>query len=226
MKKTVRDYLWIVFGSALYALAITLFLFPHDLVLGGTSGLSVILGRFLPLAEGDLLAILNMLLLVLAFLILGRQIAVRTLVGSTLTGLFASLFERIFTTETALIGAPALSAIAGAALIAVASAILFAVASSSGGTDVVALILRKFSSINIGRALLITDVLIVIAGGFLSGYIVLLYSAVGLVIKTLGIDGVTALYLRLSRKAPKGEAPAGKAPAGERSAEEAPLLTK
>lgn len=197
MKKTVIDYLWIICGSALYALAITLFLFPHDLVLGGTSGLSVILGQFLPFSEGDLLAALNFLLLILAFLILGRQIAIRTLVGSTLTGLFAPLFERIFVTPAPLIGNPALSAVAGAALIALASAILFAVSSSSGGTDIVALILQKFSRINIGRALLVTDVLIVIAGGFLSGLWVFLYSFVGLVIKTLGIDAVTALAMRL-----------------------------
>lgn len=200
MKKTAQEYLMIVFGSALYALAITLFLFPHDLVLGGTSGLSVILGRFLPFAEGDILAVLNFLLLLLAFLILGRQVAIRTFVGSTLTGIFCSLFDHILTTEAPLIGSAVLSAISGACLIALASAILFAVSSSSGGTDIVALILRKFSSINIGRALLITDVLIVIAGGFLSGLIVLLYSAVGLVIKTLGIDGVSALYLYLRSK--------------------------
>lgn len=205
MKKTVQEYLFIVFGSALYALAITLFLFPHDLVLGGTSGLSVILGRFLPFAEGDILAALNFLLLLLAFLILGRQVAIRTFVGSTLTGLFCSLFDHILAPPAPLVGSAVLSAIAGACLIAVASAILFAVSSSSGGTDIVALILRKFSSINIGRALLATDVLIVIAGGFLSGLIVLLYSAIGLVIKTLGIDGVSALYLYLWRK--KGAVP-------------------
>ena len=209
MKKTVIDYLFIVLGSALYALAITLFLFPHDLVLGGTSGLSVILSRFLPFSEGDLLAALNFLLLILAFLILGRQIAIRTFVGSTLTGLFAPLFERLFTAETPLIGNAVLSAIAGAALIAVASAILFAVSSSSGGTDIVALILRKFSSINIGRALLITDLLIVVAGGFLSGIWVFLYSSLGLVIKTLGIDAVTALAVRLFRLEGKKETEKG-----------------
>lgn len=226
MKKTVLDYLWIIGGSALYALAITLFLFPHDLVLGGTSGLSVILGRFLPFAEGDLLAALNFLLLFLAFLILGRQIAVRTLVGSTVTGLFCSLFDHLFATEVPPVGSPLLSAVIGAALIAIASAILFAVSSSSGGTDIVALILRKFSRINIGRALLITDVLIVIAGGFLSGYVMLLYCFVGLLIKTLGIDGVTALYLHLRGQAPKKEASATPAAEAETVATEEPVSTK
>ena len=194
-------------------LAFALFVFPHSLVLGGTGGLSVICQRFLPLGangEGTWLAVLNFLLLILAFLILGRQVAIRTFVGSTLTGLFTPFFQGLLSLDAPPIGSPVLSAIAGAALIAVASAILFAVSSSSGGTDIVALILRKFSSINIGRALLITDLLIVVAGGFLSGFWVFLYSFLGLVIKTLGIDAVTIFYLRLRDKHEKKGAPTTK----------------
>ena len=77
-------------------------------------------------------------------------------------------------------------------MIAIASGIMFYVDSSSGGTDIVALIVRKYSKINIGKSLLITDFLIVIIGGILSGYIILLSSFAGLLIKTgsLSIVGV------------------------------------
>ena len=67
---------------------------------------------------------------------------------------------------------------------------MFYVKSSSGGTDIIALIVKKYSNINIGKALLITDFLIVIVGGLLSGYIILASSFVGLLIKTFGIDFV------------------------------------
>ena len=60
--------------------------------------------------------------------------------------------------------------------------------SSSGGTDIIALIVKKFSGIKIGKALLMTDVLIVLVGGALSGITVLISSSVGLLIKALGID--------------------------------------
>ena len=79
-------------------------------------------------------------------------------------------------------------AVVGGGVIAVASAIMFFVDSSSGGTDIIALIVKKFSNIKIGRALLITDVLIVVVGGLLSGLSVFIPSVVGLIIKTLGID--------------------------------------
>ncbi len=65
---------------------------------------------------------------------------------------------------------------------------MFYVDSSSGGTDIIALIVRKFSRLQIGKALLITDVLIVIIGGVLSSYTILFSSVLGLLIKTLGID--------------------------------------
>lgn len=78
-------------------------------------------------------------------------------------------------------------------MIAIASGIMFYVDSSSGGTDIVALIVRKYSKINIGKSLLITDFLIVIIGGILSGYIILLSSFAGLLIKTFGIDFIIGI---------------------------------
>ena len=71
--------------------------------------------------------------------------------------------------------------------------------SSSGGTDIIALIVKKFSGIKIGKALLMTDVLIVLVGGALSGITVLISSSVGLLIKALGID-LVILFIKKTRK--------------------------
>ena len=70
---------------------------------------------------------------------------------------------------------------------------MFYVDSSSGGTDIIALIIKKYSNIQIGKALLITDVLIMIVGGILSGLSLFLSSFLGLLIKTLGIDLVIGM---------------------------------
>ena len=85
------------------------------------------------------------------------------------------------------------SAIIGASIIAVASGIMFYIDSSSGGTDIIALIVRKYSKLDIGKALLVTDVLIVIVGGILSGLTIAVCSFIGLLIKTLGIDLIISL---------------------------------
>ena len=81
-RNTLRDYLLITLGSILYAASTLLFLFPHKLLLGGTSGISVILDAFLPFSPGTILMVINFALLLLAVLVLGKGMAVRTLVMS------------------------------------------------------------------------------------------------------------------------------------------------
>lgn len=196
MKKEVLNYLFITIGSILYAIATVIFIFPHSLLLGGTSGISVILNEYISFSPGTILVIINFSLLVAAFVVLGKDMAIKTFVGSTLTTAFVGVFEKIFYNSTILVSNIYVSAVLGASLIAIASGIMFYVKSSSGGTDIIALIVQKYSKINIGRALLITDFLIVIVGGILSGYIILISSFIGLLIKTFGIDFVIGCIKR------------------------------
>jgi len=192
----IWEYLLILIGSIIYAVSTVVFIFPKGLLLGGTSGISVILTDLLPFSPGIILTVINFALILLSFAVLGKGMAVKTLIGSVLTTVFVGLFERLSPFEEALIPDPYISALAGASLIAVASGIMFYVDSSSGGTDIIALIVKKFSGIRIGRALLITDILIVLCGGFLSGITVLISSFLGLMVKTLGID----LVIRIIKK--------------------------
>ncbi len=190
IKREIISYIFIILGSLLYALSTVLFIFPKSLLLGGTSGISVILNSFVDFSPGMILTIINTLLLVLAFVVLGKEIAVKTLVGSVATTLSVAIVEKLIVLEKPLINHPYISAVIGAAIIAIASGIMFYCNSSSGRTDIIALIVRKYSSIDIGKSLLITDVLIVIIGGLLSGITVFISSFLGLLIKTFGIDFV------------------------------------
>lgn len=205
----VADYALILIGSLLYAASTVLFIFPQSLLLGGTSGLSVILEAFLPFSPGTILTVINFSLILVAFLVLGKTMAAKTLVGSVCTTAFVALFENLFALDRAPIANPYISALAGAAVIAVASGIMFYVDSSSGGTDVIALVIKKFSHMNIGKALLATDVLIVLVGGALSKPVILLSSFLGLLVKTLGIDLVIAVINKARANRQGGQANAG-----------------
>ena len=192
-KKLFLEYLLILIGSAVYALSTVIFIFPHSLLLGGTSGVSVILNSFISFSPGKILVAINILLIILAFIFLGKSMAIKTLVGSLLTTVFVGVFEELFAFSEPLVGSMLLSSVIGASLIALASGIMFYVDSSSGGTDIIALIIKEFSSLQIGKALLVTDVLIVIVGGALSGFGLFLCSFVGFLIKTLGIDAIISV---------------------------------
>lgn len=200
---STKDCMLILLGSILYAVSTLLFIFPHSLLLGGTSGISVILESFLHFSSGSILMVINSFLIILAFILLGKEMGIKTLVGSVLTTFFIGGFERFLVFENAIISNCYLSATVGAVIIAIASGIMFYVDSSSGGTDVIALIIKKYSRIKIGKALLVTDILIVIAGGLLSGITVFFSSFLGLVIKTFGIDFVIAVIKKYRTKKAK-----------------------
>ncbi len=192
----LKDLFLITIGSGLYGISTVLFIFPHSLLLGGTSGISVILERFLKISPGNILMIINFSLLIVAFFILGKEMAIKTTIGSALTTLAVGIFEKVFTLSKPLVSNIFISAIIGAAIIALASGIMFYINSSLGGTDIIALIVKKFSNIKIGKALLLTDFLIVIFGGCISGIILLISSFIGLLIKTLGIDAIISIFQR------------------------------
>ena len=192
-KRVLKEYSAILVASILYAISTHLFIFPSKVLLGGTSGIALILASLLPHTPGTYSVIMNSSLIVLAFLILGKDMAIKTLIGSSLTTVFIGVLEKPLSMEQPLVQDPYIAAIFGAIIIAIASAMMFYVDSSSGGTDIVALIVRRFSRLHIGKALLVTDILIVIVGGLFSDIHILISSFIGLLIKTLGID--TVIYL-------------------------------
>lgn len=196
----LSDYALILLGSLLYGISTVLFVFPHGLLLGGTSGIAVMLHNILPFTPGEISVVLNSTLIVVAFIVLGKDMAIKTLFGSLFTTISIGACEKLMPVTEPPVANIYLSALAGAAIIALASGIMFYVHSSSGGTDIIALIVQKFFPIHIGRALLITDVLIVIGGGLLSGLTMLTSSFIGLLVKALGIDAVIGVIKRTLHK--------------------------
>lgn len=205
MKKLISTYSLITLGAFLYAVGTVLFVFPGGLLLGGTSGLSVILERWIPYQPGAIMAVINVLLVVIAYIFLGKEMAIKTVVGSLLTALFISGGEYLLMLDAPILPIPYLAAPIGAAIIAVASGILFYVDSNSGGTDIIALIVKKYVNVHIGTALLITDLLIVIVGGILCGWVVGIASFIGFIVKVLGIDTVIAFIRKMILKKVKEE---------------------
>lgn len=200
----IKEYAVIVLASILYAFSTHFFIFPFGIFLGGTSGISVILNHFIPFSPGIILMIINILLLTLAFILLGKDMAIKTFVGSLATTVAIGGLEIFLPSPTPIISNIYISGIVGAALICVASALLFYVRSSSGGTDIVALIVNKYAKMNIGKALLCTDILIVIIGGIISGFSIAAASVIGLLIKTFGIDLIIDLLQKhFSKESPE-----------------------
>lgn len=194
--KTIRDYLILLLGSFLYAAATVCLVFPNSFSFGGTSGIGLILSGLVPISASTLTAMLNVILMVLAFVILGRQFAVRTFAGSAATTFFIWLLGKIPPLTALHTGFIPADLVIAVLIIALASALMFTVNGSSGGTDIVAMILSfKKPGLPVGRALVITDCIIVLATAFIMGWRAGLTSLIGLIIKGTLID-VLMKYLK------------------------------
>lgn len=159
-----KDYVIIVFGLLLYAFAFCALILPHEIVIGGVAGV----GTLVYFATNGLISVavtsyvVNLILLAIAYKIVGRTFVLRTIFGVTVVALGIGLFENIFMS----IGHPlvpdtVVSIVLGAILCGVGIGTTFIHNGSSGGTDIVAATVAKKSNVSIGRTMIFTDMTIV-----------------------------------------------------------------
>ena len=190
--ETIREWLMITAGILIISAGIYFFKFPNHFSTGGVTGISIVLGHYFPsLTPATFVTVINVLLLVLGFLVFGRSFGVRTVYASLLMSGTLQLLEILCPMSRPMTSQPLAELLFAVGLPAVGSAILFNLDASSGGTDIIAMILRKYTSLNIGIALLCTDTVITLSACAAFGMETGLFSVLGLVIKALFVDMVT-----------------------------------
>lgn len=190
IKKLIKEYSLITISTLLIVVGVYFFKFPNNFTFGGITGLSVVLGKITPITPSTVNLILNIALLVLGFLFLGKNFALKTVYSSMLLSLSLSGLEYFYPMKQPLTDQPLLELIFAIALPSFGSAVLFNIGASSGGTDIIALILQKYTSFDIGRAVLFSDLLITISAWFVFDIKTSLFSFLGLITKSLVIDNV------------------------------------
>ena len=191
---TPLRYLLMSIGILVTAVGVYFFKFPNNFSTGGVSGLSLILGRLFPspvLTPSVFMLLINAALLVVGLLVLGRSFAFSTVYCSMLLSLSTYAMERLWPLAGPLTDQPFLELCFAVLLPAIGSAVLFHLDASSGGTDIIALILKKYTSLNIGGALMAADALITVAALVCFGVKAGLFSILGLLMKSVLVDFVT-----------------------------------
>ncbi|MCH5228480.1 MAG: YitT family protein [Muribaculaceae bacterium] len=166
----LKDYIFIILGLVMYGIGFTAFILPHEIVIGGLSGVGTLVyfasGGFIPVAATQYAC--NLILLAFAYRLVGKTFVLRTIFGATVISLSIGVFESIFMRlEHPLIPDTSMSAILGAILCGVGIGVVFVHNGSSGGTDIVAAMVSKVSNVSIGRTMIFTDMLIVVCSIFL-----------------------------------------------------------
>lgn len=211
-KRTALRWALLIVGIIMMSFSVYFFQTPNDFTLGGIAGIAVIINSFIPapvnqyLTQGVIMAIINVALLIIGLIILGKQCTVRTIFCSLFYTAFIWVFEyfdiiglinqaagRVNEAGEALrslTDEPLLELVYAILLFGVGGAIVFNCGASSGGTDIIALILKKYTKLNVGMALMIIDMIIVLISFYTFDIDKGLFSVLGLFTKSFLLDGV------------------------------------
>lgn len=186
--KFIRDYGLLTAATLIMVVGIYVFRFPNNFCFGGVTGIALILAPILNLSAGTITLALNMLLLVVGFIFLGKGFGIKTVYVSVLLSVGISLAEVVYPMEGPLTNQPVLELVFAIVLPSISSAVFFNLQASGGGTDIPAMILKKYTGLDIGTSLFFVDLAIVIAACFVFDSTTGLFSLCGLLAKSLVVD--------------------------------------
>ena len=189
-KKFVFKYAMITVSTLIMVVGTYFFKFPNNFAFGGVTGFATIVNALTPLSAEDFTFVANMVLLIIGFLFLGKNAGIMTVYSSVLMSVALSGMERIWPMAGPLTEEPLLELVFAVFLSGVGSSLLFNIGASSGGTDIIAMILKKYTSLDIGSVLFLVDAAAIVMAFFLFGPTTGLFSALGLLCKSLVIDTV------------------------------------
>ena len=191
IKAKLQYVLFLNLGILLMSVGIYFFKTTNNFATGGVSGLSVLLyGLFPFISQATYMLFINIILLALGVIILGKKCGLLTIYSSLMLSVETWLFEYFFALQAPLTEYPLLELVYAVLLTGIGSAIVFKCNSSTGGTDIVALILKKYTSLNVAEALLLSDFLIASSTFFIYGVKTGLFSLLGLFAKVFVVDDI------------------------------------
>lgn len=188
--KKRKNFVFMNIGCILLSVGVYFFKIPNGFATGGVTGIGTILGKISPVTPAVWIWILNIALLLLGFLFLGWKNSVKTIYCSMFYSTLTYLFELFAPLSSPLTNQPLLELVYAMLLTAIGSAMIFHSDASSGGTDIAALILKKFTNLDVGKALLTVDFVVAVSSFFVFNIQTGLFSMLGLFSKAFLVDGV------------------------------------
>ena len=188
--KGLKEYAIVTIGVSLVAIGIQYFFAPNNIAGGGLSGLALIINYYIPkLSIGTIIFLGNLILFAISFIVIGGDFGLKTIYASFMLSVVIEFMDKILK-STALTTNLLAAVILGTLVTAIGLAMVFAINASTGGTDILAKILNKYTTFNIGISLLIVDLFVAVVGGFTFGLEKGIYSMMVIVLNGLLIDRV------------------------------------
>lgn len=179
----------IIVGNALYALTVVLFLVPSGLITGGGTGIALAVNKAVGLPVSGVLFVINVAMLVLGWIVLGRRFAITTIASTILSPMFLALWERVFG-DFVLTDDLVLNTIFAGFGIGISLGITIRAGASTGGMDIPPLVLNKLFHLPVSATMLVFDMLILCLQAAFSPLQQCLYGIVLVIVYTIVLDKV------------------------------------
>ena len=178
-KRILKEYIVITFGASLAAAAIFFFMLPSHVAVGSGSALAMVLSNFIPLPVSVITLIINVVLLILGFILIGPEFGAKTIYAAIMVPVVMGVLEIIFPNFQSLTGDALLDVICYILVVGIAMAILFSHNASSGGLDIVAKIMNKYLKLELGKASAVAGIAVALSSA-------IVYDTKTVVISVLG----------------------------------------
>ena len=178
-KSNLKEFIKINIGTVIIAIAVYFFMLPSNVTVGSASALAMVLGNFIPLPVSAITFAINMVLLVLGYLCIGKDFAFKTVYATILFPGVLRVFEVIFPNVQSFTNDPFLDMLGYIFVVGVGIAMLFSCNASTGGIEVVAKLLNKYLRMDLGNAMSMAGMLVALSSA-------LCYDTKTVVISVLG----------------------------------------
>lgn len=199
-----KELIMMTVGLLIGAAAVYYFLVPSELVIGTISGLAIVIAKLLAgvgitIKVSTLILAMNALLILLAFMCLGREMGIKTVFASLLLGPFMDIWEKIYPYEqliepgmTSVMGEPIFDLLGFVVLLGASQAFLFRINASTGGLDIVALIMKKYLHWEIGTSVTVAGFAVVASAFLIQPFRLVVIGLIGTWVNGLVVDYFTA----------------------------------
>ncbi len=178
-KDIIKEFFIITIATVIVGIAVFFFLVPSKLSIGSISGLAIVLSNLVPLTVSQLTMIMNVALLVISFLLVGKDFGIKTVYTSILLPIVIGVFEKVFPNNQSLTGDQAIDGIGYCLVVSIGLSMLFTRNASSGGLDIIAKLMNKFLRMDLGKAMAMSGMAVALSSGLVSDSKTVVLSVMG-----------------------------------------------
>lgn len=187
-KRNVTDFLVITGGTGIVAIAVYFFMLPSHVSVGSATALAMVLSNFIPLPISVITFLMNVILLILGFLLIGPEFGVKTVYSTLLLPVMIGILEILLPNFQSLTQDPMLDVICYILVVGIGLAILFSRNAASGGLDIVAKIMNKFTGMELGKAMSLSGILVALSSALVYDKKIVVLSVLGTYFGGLIVD--------------------------------------